>query len=300
MIELTEDFKVKVLAALTEARDRYDGSDANFAKKYGINKTVYSSLKKGETEKKISPAKWLELGRVLGVSLNERKWNMARTDVFNMIEDDVVFCKEFGKSMMFVDECAIGKTYSTRYLSRTLKNCFYVDASQCRQERAFIKELARSVGAELEGTLEDIKASTKYILNILPRPIVIIDEAGCLSYSSLQLLHEFWNGTQDTCGWYMMGADGLRTKLQKGKGKSKKQSYKELFSRFSSKYNHVVPYNPSERMDFYRKLIRDVLSVNVANRSLIDRIVTRCLATDSQEAETGLRRAESLLILMEE
>ena len=87
---------------------------------------------------------------------------------------------------MFVDECAIGKT--TRYLSRTLKNCFYVDASQCRQERAFIKELARSVGAELEGTLEDIKASTKYILNILPRPIVIIDEAGCLSYSSLQLL----------------------------------------------------------------------------------------------------------------
>lgn len=113
------------------------------------------------------------------------------------------------------------KTYSARYLSRTLKNCFYVDASQCRQERAFIKELARSVGAELEGTLEDIKASTKYILNILPRPIVIIDEAGCLSYSSLQLLHEFWNGTQDTCGWYMMGADGLRTKLQKGKGKSK-------------------------------------------------------------------------------
>ena len=46
MIELTEDFKVKVLAALTEARDRYDGSDANFAKKYGINKTVYSSLKR--------------------------------------------------------------------------------------------------------------------------------------------------------------------------------------------------------------------------------------------------------------
>ena len=163
-----------------------------------------------------------------------------------------------------------------------------------------VRNALLSVGAELEGTLEDIKASTKYILNILPRPIVIIDEAGCLSYSSLQLLHEFWNGTQDTCGWYMMGADGLRTKLQKGKGKSKKQSYKELFSRFSSKYNHVVPYNPSERLDFYRKLIRDVLSVNVANRSLIDRIVTRCLATDSQEAETGLRRAESLLILMEE
>lgn len=52
MIELTEDFKAKVLAALTEARDRYDGSDANFAKKYGINKTVYSSLKKVKRRKR--------------------------------------------------------------------------------------------------------------------------------------------------------------------------------------------------------------------------------------------------------
>ena len=34
MIELTEDFKTKVLAALTEARDRYDGSDANFCLLY--------------------------------------------------------------------------------------------------------------------------------------------------------------------------------------------------------------------------------------------------------------------------
>ena len=95
------------------------------------------------------------------------------------------------------------------------------------------RELARSVGAELEGTLEDIKASTKYILNILPRPIVIIDEAGCLSYSSLQLLHEFWNGT---AGYMRMVYDGRgRPSYQvtkKAKGKSKKQSYKELVQPF--------------------------------------------------------------------
>ena len=83
MIELTEEYKVKVLSALADARERYDGSDSNFAKKYGINKSVYSGLKKGDIDRKISPGKWLELGRQLGVSLNERNWNMARTDVFN-------------------------------------------------------------------------------------------------------------------------------------------------------------------------------------------------------------------------
>lgn len=225
---------------------------------------------------------------------------MARTDVFNMIEEDVLFCKEFSKSMMFVDECAIGKTYSARYLSRTLKNCFYIDATQCRQERSMIRAIAKAVGGELDGTLEEIKESAKYILNILPHPIVIIDEAGALSYSSLLLLHEFWNGTQDCCGWYLMGSDGLRTKLQKGKGTSKKQSYKELFSRFSSKYNHIVPDAPDDRAVFFRTLIETVLSVNIKDKRKINKIVNMCLATDSQEAETGLRRAETLLILNEE
>ena len=153
---------------------------------------------------------------------------------------------------------------------------------------------------EPEGTLEEIKESAKYILNILPHPIVIIDEAGALSYSSLLLLHEFWNGTQDCCGWYLMGADGLRTKLQKGKGTSKKQSYKELFSRFSSKYNHIVPDAPDDREAFFRNLIESVLAVNIKDKRKINKIVNMGLATDSQEAETGLRRAETLLILNED
>ena len=44
MIELTDEFKKKVLEALREARERYDGSDSGFAKKYGINKSVYSEI----------------------------------------------------------------------------------------------------------------------------------------------------------------------------------------------------------------------------------------------------------------
>lgn len=38
MIELTEEYKVKVLSALADARERYDGSDSNFAKNMGSTK----------------------------------------------------------------------------------------------------------------------------------------------------------------------------------------------------------------------------------------------------------------------
>lgn len=297
MIEITEDFKANVLRALSVARENYSGSDAAFAKKYGINKAVYVELKQGITDKKLSAAKWMELGRALDVSPNERKWNMARTDVFDTIEEQVLFCKEFSKARMFVDECAIGKTYSARYLARTLKNCFYVDCSQCKNQNEFIRALARCIGAEGGGTLYDTKETIKYMLKAMPKPLVIIDEAGDLKHEAFMVLKEFWNATDGCCGWYMLGAEGLRTKIQYGKNKSKKEGYKELFSRFSSKYGSVVPTGKEDKIAFYRKLIGDVLSVNITDSKLIGKIIRQCLATDSADDETGLRRAESLLIL---
>jgi hypothetical protein len=124
MLQITNDFKEKIIGALLEQRKNYDVSDSAFAKQYSINGAVFSRLKNGEREGLLRDAQWLNLGRELGVSVNERKWNMARTDVFNMIEEEVVFCKEHAKGRICVDDCGIGKTYSAKYLSRNLKNCF--------------------------------------------------------------------------------------------------------------------------------------------------------------------------------
>ena len=98
----------------------------------------------------------------------------------------------------------------------------------------------------------------------------------------------------------MMGSDGLRTKLQNGKGRSRKNSFKELFSRFSSKYYSIVPTGKDDRLLFYRRLITDVLSVNVSDREMVKKVVNMCLDTHGETLETGLRRAESALILMQE
>lgn len=302
-IETTREYRQKVLEALEEARKRFSGSNGEFAKKYGLHPSIYSEIVKGkitaDTERKIGDARWLAVGRLLGVAASERAWRMARTDVFNMIEQYVDFCKEHSKAMMFVDECAIGKTYSALYLSRNRKNCFYLDATQCRSRRSFILHLARCIGAD-EGTTEEMEDSIKYALCNIPYPVVIIDEAGALSYAALESLHGLWNGTENLCGWFMMGSDGLRTKLQNGKGRSRKNSFKELFSRFSSKYYSIVPTGKDDRLLFYRRLITDVLSVNVNDMQIVKKVVNMCLDTHGDTLETGLRRAESALILMQE
>lgn len=258
MLNLTTEFKEKVLAALLEQRKNFGGTDGMFAKQYGMRGSVFSRLKNGYRDGLLRDQQWLSIGRELGVNPSERRWNMARTDVFNIIEEDVLFCKQFAKSRICVDDCGIGKTYSARYLARTLKNCFYVDVSQGKTKRTFVKLVAKAIGVDVNDKYQNIKDNLKYYLRTLHEPIVIIDEAGDLEYGAFMDLKELWNGTENACAWYLMGADGLRRKIERGIS-GKKVGYREMFSRLSERFTHAVPTGRDDRMAFYRKLITDVL-----------------------------------------
>ena len=297
MLQLTADFKKQALAALLEARKNYDGSDAAFAKQWSINGSVFSRIKNGDAlDGLLRDQQWLHIGRELNISLSDRKWNMARTDVFTMIEEDVTFCKQFAKGKICVDDCGIGKTFAAKYLSRTIKNCFYVDASQAKTKQLFVRLIAKTIGVESQGKYAEVKANIKYYIKMLPMPIVIIDEAGDLEYNAFLELKELWNATEGACGWYLIGADGLRAKISRGIN-CKKVGYRELFSRYSERYTTVVPTDRQEKVSFYRKLITEVLTVNMPNKSKLNDILRRCLTTDDNGNIGGLRRAESLLIL---
>jgi hypothetical protein len=287
-----------VAEALVRTGGDFEGTDVQFARKYGINKAVYSRVKAGEYDRVLSPQKWLSIGRALDVSPEERKWNRADTDVYRVIREEILFCKEFHKSMMFVDDCAIGKTYTAKHLSRTVKNCFYIDCSQAKTRILFTRALARCLGVDSAGTYSETKENIKYYLNMLTDPpIVILDEAGDADRKTFQDIKELWNATDGRCGWYMMGADGLQRKIEEGI-RNRTVAFRELFSRFSDKFSHAVPRDGEKRKIFYRKLITDVLSANMSDVAKMHEIVNKCMLVDMAAGEsTGLRRAESLLIM---
>lgn len=295
MLQITPDFKNKVATALLADRQNFEGSDSQFAKRWAMSAAVYSRIKNGERDRILADNLWLNIGRELNVSLNERSWKPARTDVFCQIEEEINFCKENSKAMVFVDSCEIGKTFTARYLSRSLQNCFYIDASQCKSKIQFIRTLAKTLGIESNGRVADVKANVKFYLKMIAKPVVIIDEAGDLEASAFLDLKELWNATENTCGWYMIGADGLRSKMERGIA-SRKVGFRELFSRFSSNYSKIVPTDRQQKLAFYQKLITDVLSVNMPKAG-VQQIVKRCLVMDENGNIAGLRRAESLLIL---
>ncbi len=296
MTPLTNDLKIKIAEALLVQRKNFDGTDNQYARQFGISGSVFSQIKNGKPlDGLLKDALWLNAGRLLNVSIKQREWKAARTEVFSAIEEDVHFCQAHSKAMMFVDDCGIGKSFTAKYLARTLKNCFYVDARQATTKQAFVRLIARTVGVDDTGKYLTVKANLKYALSILPQPVVIIDEAGAPEYPALMELLEFWNATEGMCGWYLVGADGLRDKVERGIA-GKKVGFAELFSRFNERYNRVIPTERGEKIAFYKKLITDVLDVNLADKKDIPDIVRKCLSNDSNRI-SGLRRAESLAIL---
>lgn len=295
-ISITTEFKEKIIIAMRERRKLYDGSNGAFAKTLGISAAIFSRLNNGENTGILKATQWIMMAYALGVSMEDRKWNMARTEVFNVIEEEVQFCKAYSKARICVDDCGIGKTFSARYLSRTLKNCFYVDASQAKTKQSFIRLIAKTIGCESKGRYIEVKETLKFYLKSLTLPVVIVDEAGDLDYDAFLELKELWNATEHCCGWFMMGADGLRAKIERGIT-NKRVGYAEIFSRYSEKFTTIVPRERQERNAFYKKLITDVLSANNCDPVQINAIAKRCLLNDSGGHIGGLRRAESLLIL---
>lgn len=294
---VTAEYRRKVVAALMEARKNFTGTDGEFATKFGIRGSVYSQLfRSSKSEGLVSEAKILQIGMDLGVTMNERVWNIVRTEVFERIEEEVIFCQENSKSMFFVDDCEIGKTVTAKYLSRNLKNAFYIDCSQCKTRQLFIRTLARVIGVPSEGKFAEVKARLKYCLKLLPKPIILLDEAGDLDDPAFLDIKELWNDTEGLCGWYMLGADGLRAKVGRGI-RSEKVGYREMFSRFGSRYSSIVPTTKEQKMAFYSKLVTDVVSKNCADQAKVAGIVKKCLTHDAMGQIGGLRRADTLIRL---
>lgn len=286
---VTTLFKEKVREAVLSARENYGGSDSDYSKSIGISASIYSRLKKGEVERIISDTQWLTIGRILDVQLKENKWKVARTVVYDQIEDSLIFCQQNSTSMILVDDCGIGKTYCAKHIIRTMKNAFYLDCSQCKTKQQFIRTLAKTVGVESTGKYIDVKSNLKYFLNLIEMPLIALDEAGDLDYNAFLELKELWNATSGSCAWYMIGADGLRAKIRRGI-QNEKVGYREIFSRFSDEFISVTPTGKQERDQFYMQLLGDVAGVNVADKTAVRQLVMKAM-----KKEGTLRYLETLI-----
>lgn len=125
---ISNDIKTRIVLAISGNRQNY-ATDAKHAVALGISTSVYSEIKKGNTEQKLSDAKWMSIARRLGVSLDDgAEWKIVKTPTFEYLTSQLELCRAKSLSGMFCDIPNIGKTVAAQYHAKTHKNVVYVDA----------------------------------------------------------------------------------------------------------------------------------------------------------------------------
>lgn len=258
---ITTEQKKKIITAIVENRKLYD-SDSKHAKVLGVSTSVYSMVKGGQTDKALSDANWIRIARKLGVNLrHEIDWKTAKTETFLIVTSQLATAQSSSLSMILCDEPNIGKTYSAKYYVSSHKNAAYIDCSQVKTKRRLIRKLAAEFGLDSKGAYGDVYEDLVYYLRSIEQPLIILDEAGDLQYEAFLELKALWNATEHCCGWYMMGADGLKEKINRSID-CKKVGYTEMLSRYGGRYCKVTPDDGKERERFLMKQAAIVAKAN--------------------------------------
>lgn len=108
----------------------------------------------------------------------------------------------------------------------------------------------------------------------MDNPLIILDEAGDLQYEAFLELKALWNATEHCCGWYMMGADGLKEKINRSID-CKKVGYTEMLSRYGGRFSKVTPDDGKEREAFLMRQAVIVAKVNAPAEADVSDIVRR-------------------------
>lgn len=273
-MEVTNDIKQSILAAITANRENYP-SDNKHAAALGISASVYNVLKKGKIDKQVSDTNWICLARRLNVSLNnEIQWQAAETPTFVYITEQLAMCQESSVSAVLCDMANIGKTFTARIYVKMHKNAIYVDCSQVKSKQRLIRYIAKEFGVNSNGRYCDVYDDLCFYLKTLERPLIILDEGGDLQYEAFLELKALWNATERCCAWYMMGADGLKEKMNRSI-ECKKVGYTEMFSRYGDKYSKVTPDDGKEREAFLKAQATMVAKLNAPDGMEVVKVVNR-------------------------
>lgn len=271
-MEISKEIKARIVAAIVADRENYP-SDAKHAVALGISPSVYNAIKKGNHERQVSDAGWVGMARRLGVVLREEmEWKAAETPTYRFVTAQLGLCQESGVSAILCDIPNIGKTFSARAYVKRHRNAVYIDCSQVKTKRKLVRKIAKEFGVTSTGSYYDVYEDLVAYMKTLEKPLVVLDEAGDLQYEAFLELKALWNATERCCGWYMMGADGLKAKIDRNV-EGMKVGYAEMLSRFGDTFSRVTPEDEKERQKFLKAQAAIVATVNAPAGADVKQIV---------------------------
>lgn len=263
--ELKSEFKERIVDAIRDYSFKFRTAKAQ-AISLDINPAQFSRILNGETDRVISDDKWLQIANKYNVPESPYQfiWQTAKTIVFNEIMEMLDSCQELSISGILCDEADIGKSFVAKYYVSQHQGAVYIDCSKCKNRTAFVRQLAKEFGLDSNIRISEIqKDLCQYINSMRTKPLIILDEAGDLDYPAFLEIKALWNATENKCGWFMMGADGLKFKIDRNRN-LQKVGFTEIFSRMGNRYQRITPLAEAERIAFLKQ---EVAAITIANNS---------------------------------
>lgn len=270
-------------------------SQSRFAVSIGFSSSDISNLKNENWKKNptlIGARKWLTLARRVDYCTNNKiSWNTAETEVFKHIFNQLTICQQYSFCNIFCDVAGIGKTHTCLEYSKRNRNVFYLKCSSYPTKNKFIAALAKRVGvSSTGGTYDDLLEDAIYLLRNTEKPLIILDEAGDLEDKVYQVVKRIYNDLEGFCGIYMIGADALEKRINKGIS-CKKVGFTEVFSRFGGAFSKITPEG-SEYLPFIEEMGVEVLMANGYGAKTASELIGKIKRRDVKDNFKGVRRID--------
>jgi DNA transposition AAA+ family ATPase len=238
-------------------------TDARHAHYLGMSAPIYSQVINGNTANKLDESRWRNIAYMLGVDWNaDTSWKIVKTPTYEYIYVQLTACQERGISGILCDVPNIGKTVTAKHYAQQSSNVAYIDCSRFKTKDRLVREISRQFGIPNSGSYYTVLDQLIFNILAIDRPLIILDEAGDLGYEAFLEVKALWNSTENKCGWYMMGAEGLQKKIER-RIDGKRVGYAELFSRFGDDFRRVTP-EVKEELDKF--LLHQARMIAQANR----------------------------------
>lgn len=274
MVQYTPTEKEKISEMLMQGfNDSGFDSLSKFAKSVDLISADMTNIKDRKfvgNPSLVGDNKWIKLARI--VRFDRRKtteWKTANTDVFQYVWKQLETCQNESITAILCDDAGIGKTYTAEIFAKKNKYAFHIDCCASPGKASFVRAIAQAVGVGRYGKLNELIDDSVYALSQMENPILILDEAGDLEHNAIMILKRLYNALKGVCGFYLIGADGMKKKINNGII-NEKLGFIEIFSRFGKSYKSVLPKLPVHKQKVIIEMAEQIAEANGLNSKEIE------------------------------
>ena len=245
MKEFTQQDKDGIRDALIEYCSNYPSQNRASESLTGVSAATVSQICNSKYIN-ISDDMFSRVAAQIGYSLE--CWTLTESGTFGRITFAMADAQAYKNPPWVVGDAGCGKTTAAIEYRRMHRNVFYILCSEDMKKSDFVREIAKQVGAPVDGTnLRDVLEYAISMIAFLSNPLIIFDEGDKLTDSVFSYFISIYNRLENKAGIIFLSTDYIKRRVENGLRYNKK-GYKEINSRIGRKFFDV---NVATEQDVY-------------------------------------------------